>query len=516
MPRKSQITVFIVLGLVILIVFSFVFYLRYATSGVFLRWRGDRLYRSFMRKTSLRGHISDCFDTALKEAIVLVSLQGGKIYSSQANMGYNETSIYGFISFNCSGLYSVVNFSFCRVGYGVKAPNMSAPEYPYPGYLVEEPNKINSSYTQVFALKESNRQYYSLPFLCNKYGPNFPYIPNATFTCETNTENNDSIQDYIRYYLLDRVVSCVNFSRFASMVNYNISEGEPEVWVVIGDNDIFARLKYPIIVSIPGLLKMKRTEEFSIRKPIRLKKIHELAMHLIGSVFGRNIKTNWHKADANNIFFNITRDDPGDCGEDRNRPCILNGMHVKKLPDYYLNYLDKSYCSSFEHYCYSDLLIINDTLSRIDDRPLVFVFAIENRAPALDYIYWKYWRISGKQSHELCGYDYCSYIEDITGRNLALVYNKVGDYISTNYDDYDIVVCLNDTIEIYPMAIDPDEDIVNYEVYTSAPFSFKKTGQDNFTANASVTGEYFVVVNASDNEGLYDYQNVSVYVKMCP
>lgn len=457
--RRGQITIFIVLGMVILIIFGLVFFVSRQTSDVVLEKKINKIYGDFLSSTNLKDYISSCLDSTMDDSMRLVALQGGRAYDYQAEGGYSITSENETIPFNHSGFIYNISYGIKKPIPGSKSYYLGIPQYPYPGALVQNPRteiRPPPLFQSVFALREIGKEItnpHSLVSLCNHYGPNYYDIPNASYTCETTTLANISVQQYLKELIINRTRACVNFPQFTENTKYNISEGKIDGFVLLGNDDLFVNINYPIIISVGGEPPITKFLEFKSRPKTRLKKVHELAAHLIGY----SGKGNKPKADADNIFFNITRDDPHDCfadDESPRQPCVLNGMKVSRIRDYCLN---NSICGYLpEHYKYSDIINITDSNSMVAGKPLMFLFVVENRVPALNFI-------------------------------------------------SDRTINVGDNIEFF--ALDPDEDDLNYSVNNGA---FEKIGKNRFRANN--IGNYNVRVSVSDNEGLYDYQDVDILV----
>ncbi len=500
--RRAQITIFIVLAFVILIMGGLVFFISKQSQLTPLEKEINKVYADFLSSTGIKDYTTACLDRAAKDAITLAALQGGKIYDYQVPEGYPLTSSNEIVPFDYNGV-------IYNISYGIKAPAITLPNYPYDGPLVEDPfTEKDSVNTSVFALMGGDPNHrYSLTALCNHYGPNTREIAGAPQTCETSILTNITIQEYLKLFILNKTEECINFPQITSQTQYNISKGEITGFVLMGNNDVFVSVTYPIIISVGGMPPTTKFMEFTSRPKVRLKKIHELATHLIGSFFRGNIP----KADANNIFFNITKDDTYDCISDedsQNEPCILDGMEVHRIKDYYLNnliYDDLNY----HYHNYSDILNITDKRSIIDGKPLTFLFAIENRAPVLDYINWKV-----NSSFFYYWYLY----NDYSGTNLTKLYNKAEpnpDTLTSPYKDlpYDIIVNDTETIEIIALGLDPDEDFLNYTLNDTA--NYEKIAFNRFIQNKTnlSSGEYTLILNVSDNGGLYDYQEISLFIQ---
>lgn len=171
---------------------------------------------------------------------------------------------------------------------------------------------------------------------------------------------------------------------------------------------------------------------------------------------------------------------------------------MSKLPDYCLNH---NHCNfDNKHYNYSDILIIEDTKSIIDGKPYRFQFAIENRRPALDFI---------DESVTPDKYYYW-YINATYEKNLTKLYNGPGYPIS---DSYNIVNKTGNILKIFPLGIDPDEEDLTYNYTIPAGKLIAQPSPKEVWIYTGLSDGYFnVTINVSDNEGLYDYQDITIRV----
>ncbi len=383
MKKRGQLTIFVLLGLVILIIFAIVFFVSKESSDIVLEKRINRIYGDFLRQSSIETFIQACMEQATKTGMLLASSQGGRIYDYQVPGGYTLDNPNQAIPANLSG--TLVNIS-----YGIRSP-ASTSNYPDNEPLVSNPELDLLPQFQnkwIFVKKEDNLlNPYSLPAICNFYGPNWWNITNASFTCETQDFNNDSIQQYLRLFIVNRTQQCVSFSQF-EQGQFKISEGNVDALVALGNQDLFVSLRYPLEVSIRGQPPATKFLSFAYRPQIRIKKAYELATHLIG-FYGAQSLTKPPATDGNNAFFNITGDDPNDCYDPIlgfDQPCILPGMNVTKQEDYCQDNL-QPFCDSLTpENKFTDILEIKDTTSILNGQPLVFRFAIENRPPVIGFI----------------------------------------------------------------------------------------------------------------------------------
>jgi len=445
--RKSQITLFIVLGIVVMIIFGLLFFVKNRTSDIVLEKRINKIYGDFLSSTGFKEYVSVCLERVTKDGIKLAAAQGGRIYSNQVTGGYDlsghpeEVLPYEF------------DGDVYDVSYGIKRPvpngdnYLAEPDYPYPGILIEDPYTLltggiaDKRYKFVFGLWEADARSGSLTTLCDKLGPNYWEIERAKHTCETASRTG-SMQHYLRLYILEKVKSCVDFDRFAEETKYDVKEGDIGGYVLMGNDDVFVSINYSVEISVEGEPPLTRFTEFTARPKIRLKKVHELASHLIGSFYNGNNP----EADASNIFFDIETD-PGDCFGDNNvggQNCIFDvgsvtKMSVSKEEDVCLTDVacdpidpnldcgcveitcvgDETACSNANgwgcngddyknnvrctknvcvksecdgvvavdsRYAFSNIIKIEDKGSLIDGKSLTFLFAVENRGPTLNEI----------------------------------------------------------------------------------------------------------------------------------
>ncbi|MBU0627634.1 MAG: hypothetical protein KKC75_00450 [Nanoarchaeota archaeon] len=488
-----------------MIIFGLMFFVKNSTSDIVLEKKINKIYGDFLTSTNIKEVVNGCLVKTTQEGVLLIGLQGGRIYDYQIEDGYHIASFEDVIPFNFTGRNP--NGTIYNVSYGIKARTIDLPhkdeDYPYPGSLVEWPylsfekSKLyeNNPYAHLFALYPLSvgGQRPLLPALCNTFGINRANITYAGQTCETYSPVNDSVQEYLNKYISQKLESCINFT-FKVVSNYNISSGNLSADVLVGDNDIIVFLNYPLTLSAKNKPPITKNEEFNIRPKIRLKLIHEAASHLIGRYPGNNVK-----ADADNIFFNITGDDPSDCFNGAS-PCLVNGISASKLTDYCIDYFD---CNLLDkHYNYSDILVIEDDKSIIDGKPFRFQFAIENRRPALDFI------------DESVGADtyYNNYLKSVSGgKNASQLYNKPNQPISTSYN---VIFTTPGSAYLYPLGLDPDEDELTYTYdYVGTVGGFTQVSNNALIQSGGAgTGDSILRVNVSDNEGLYDYQDVVIRI----
>ena len=488
--KKSQITIFLLLAMVIAIAFGFIFYIRSAVSKKQIGKDVDKVYSDFLTTSGIKNYIRACLENSAKEGLMLAGLQGGRIYDYQANGTYSIPNENDTLLFNFSEYFGGDNKIY-NVSYGIMAPVLvngslhpPPPEYPYTGNLIEQPSvrSVFGDYSHSIIAGKAKGS--NLVPLCNEEGPNYMGITNASWTCETyDTLERNSIQEYLQKYIANRIDSCVNFSSFLT-AGYNATEGNISVTVLFGNDDVVVYLDYPLTLSIGGEPPKTFLETFRYNVGVRFKKVHELATHLIGFTTSYLLVP---KADADNIFFNISKGDTEDCVSDQNVhniPCRYPGMESRKI--IWPCRLAGLCVHDWQNY--SDILMIidNNQSYYLDDKPLVFLFAIENRIPALEQL---------------------SDLDVVIGENLTIDHTLNRSDNST-WPSY----CrLRENCEI-PWGLDPDEDNVRYSYIGWIP-----NGNSTFWGTYTIPQSFepstkTVTVYVKDDELNEDYQNITILV----
>ena len=81
--KKSQITIFIVLGIVIMIIFGLMYFVKSSTSDIALEKKINKVYGDFLTSTNIKEIVNGCLVKTTQEGVLLMGLQGGRIYDYQ-------------------------------------------------------------------------------------------------------------------------------------------------------------------------------------------------------------------------------------------------------------------------------------------------------------------------------------------------------------------------------------------------------------------------------------------------
>lgn len=442
---KAQITVFIIIGLLIVSVFGILIYFMNSIQKSQMQISLEAAGSMLSEGGKYHRYVSSCMEQATREGIELVGMQGGAIYDYQANGSrqYLGPPSYDYGEHVLPYEPDIVLAPVYNVSYAIRKPQFILPNHPdvpfYPygmTLLVENPKTLDSAFVNMFGNFPRN------PFipLCDWHGENKRSLSEAV-ACErydsSNPADHNSVQEYLESFIENRSVECLDFTNLPELSQLDVVIDDITANVTFGNDDIETSIVLPIRIRVSGLDSEIVLKYFNFKHHVRLKKIHELISHII-------------QKDVNDIFFSMTKDvgTLNDCTEPDggNALCLKPGMQVTKKTNVCLG---KGSCNSDTEY--DDVLVVTDDYSLLDGVPYQFQVAIENRIPALDYI--------RKQAG--------------TG-------------------DYDFVVQSGDTIHIAPMGYDPDEDQHNHLGIMSGLYHFRGWNQnqrdiwDDFTCDLAL------------------------------
>jgi hypothetical protein len=450
--RRGQITLFILLGLLMIFALIFFFYMMGVETEAKTKVSIEKISESILSSTAIKYYVITCLDAAAEQSLRLAGLQSGYIYDFQAagtaryfgppvrDYGYHIVPFW----YSPSGTYF-------DVAYGIYAPEFRLPShpppplYPYEGSLQRNPPILNVFGNFKVSAPDTIS---SLPELCYKNGSNTFGIKGFEWSCESYSPNPKlTIQYYLEQFIANKTRECVNLSLLESK-GYNVSAGTGiNASVLFGENHVFVMLQYPIVIGVRGQTPFVKVLSYTSEQPVRFKKVYELASHMI-------------RRDVRNIFFDFRNETlryqltdcpglnitPGKTTRSlRNASCLYPGMSVTQYRDV---------CKSTTFYCpkgnYSDVILIKDDASAANQEPFIFEFAVENRYPVLDYI----------DESVLPNSSYYLYLN----KTYRLVPSKVYSNIksSPSPQNYNIVAEVGQRVQIFPMGLDPEEDKLNY------------------------------------------------------
>ena len=457
MRIKAQITLFMIVGIVLLFIFGFVVYV--TTQIIHSESDGNTNEQgsTAIEANRVKFFITDCLKSSTKEALRVIALQGGVLYDSQIDDGAHHFSHpfhqYGihYLPYEFKGEIYNVSYALTRLD----EPNchsLSPPAYfKCPG--VDRP--LDEGISDVFPFgRYPNSEVHDLPPLCEINGSNHRLLSGAAFSCGDSYGDGNTVQGFLESFIKKKTLACIDEGRKEGVFELNVTfakERNTTSTVMFGEGDVAAILDMPIKVSLLDDTDVK-FESFVVRLPVRFKQLYEFAEHLL-------------LEEARNIYHNLRKaGDPGhstlmgclDFVAARNERdkvvnCYRDGFEVTYIP-HACNYTADEYglnlCkNSAEH---ESFLVLEDNKSlAIGNEPFKLVLAIGNRAPVMDKV--RYWYYNDTDN-------YWRYLQTYYHTNPVIIYNRTSAPLDPNSTEHEIVADFDSTISIIPYAIDPDED----------------------------------------------------------
>ncbi|MFH1073443.1 MAG: hypothetical protein V1743_08500 [Nanoarchaeota archaeon] len=395
MQKRGQFTIFVILGITLLIIFALAFYLYAVITETTPNM--DQEINSFTK--SINPLVTDCLELVTAEAVKKAGEQGGDLYDAvsipDCTDGNDNTPCIWLERTNDAGnppppvsqpgldhlSYTDSSGKPVYVSYGIKRNTNPPPTfnwndetYPKAGYLLADPP--SSLYFGDNGLRR----------LCDQNGPN-QQRPGFVLSCAGSSYDwvveqmaNFSIQEQLSFYVKMHIGQCAKLSSYtAKGLVFNV--GEPLVNITFGEADITADLHYPISFS-QGSKRQARTLSYTAKLNVRLKKVYEYVnalieqdikdLHLDLSSAGSGFQT---VAGYDNVNFQVQRRTTSNVAQtfvqqvdNNNNPprqiCIPSGCDLTK----------------------DDIIEITDAASLIQGRPFLFRMAVQNRRPVLDEI----------------------------------------------------------------------------------------------------------------------------------
>lgn len=480
--KRGQFTIFVVLGFVLVAAFAFLLYARSVIVEEQLKVQAHQTVRQTVQNNNLNFYVQSCIDRLADEGVRKLALQGGKLYESQGGL-YPDPTTRGvdYLPFE----YEEETYN---VSYAIK-PNLNQdcvylnpPDYPLPD--TRHQKLINAYHQNIISnplcdFDSGAIGDFSMPKICDPYGRNRINVTGDRFdqghTCGAPIYYaNDSIQEQLENYINNNLDKCANFSFFQDRLGYNITViNNPNTSIIFGKDRFSIETMYPFNVRIKGRT-VTTFANFQVNKDIDLLRAYHTIYQLVELEF-KDIRYNL--LDNNNNQYDVLS--------------------------------ENNICPNCEYGRFDNLYQVVFNQETVRGQPLVFNFAVKNRAPVLDYI------------------------------NEGEVYDKV--------------IIEGGTIRFAPIGIDPDEGLVTYSYggwqenftsvfneqgclqqpdtcsdnpelyvdddYTVEPhnwslsYEFQQTGVNaTYNTNRTDLGVHHVIVQVKDNSGKIDYQNVSVAV----
>ena len=488
----------------------------------------DRAIREFTETQAINYYVQSCLDAIVTDKVDEMAFQGGRFFEDHYELGApGDTHIDGFgISIIIdTGLGEREVTKYPNVTYGIRnrglceVVTMHPPDYPYPATPVSELEGTYNSYAnnecrRPISLRHSGFfGYNNMPLLCYWYDdtPNIPSGPRFLSPCLGNYDifdgsPNDTFEYQLKTQIEKHVSTCIEFSEDDS---FETSEGhivrpldeDPEVRILYERETFSVLLAYPFEIHIQGREPIVTSYEFEYKSDLRLTQIHRYLQNLLRresqDIFF-NISSQYHDVDGFRPEFSVN---------------VYDFYKTETLPDG----LDVTENGAGEPYEYDRVVIFRDEASLIGGRPLIFLTAIQNRKPVLDYINpspHSFFNIIALENQVINitpeGFD--------PDNRRITTYNYTGWKETYNASFSDNEYCLDaleqtptDWLKVEELCMEKDPSVEPKKWSSSEPY--EETGRRaSYQTNNLDLGVHRLNVTIQDVAGLKDWQEIRILV----
>jgi len=301
--RRAQITIFIVLGFIIVATFFLLFYLAEQTAEQKASREIQKVIKRAMSVSAFRFFTEECLRSTLEDAILTIARRGGYLAPSKS-IRYNNENI------------SIILY-----------PATPIPDYyPCSGAIGKPPDFCRFSLEQ----------------------------PAFAGLIDINAISAPSIENEIESYIEEEAKKCINISALRSITGYNLNISSIKPIVKLSGSKAKARLNFVLTAKLRGKIIpiVENTPWIEVKT-----RLYQILYPIL-------------KIGINADWTNVTAD--------------LLSIMQKEASTYV--FPQGNITVSKTSLDGIDIFIINDSLYKIKNKPLLFQFARENRPPILSYI----------------------------------------------------------------------------------------------------------------------------------
>jgi hypothetical protein len=474
---KAQVSVFVIVGLVLLILAGLSFVMISQKQQRQLEEQADVILEEIQTET-LNNYLRGCLKNALEEGIQSMGRYGGKVMPPRTD-------------------FQVAPDYFIQYGINEYTGSLSPPSFTessndwrYP----KDPTESTGSYfifTNVFPYGKK-----TLPVLCQKDGPNDVSLSTYAKPCPPGRYSLNSMQKELSLYTARRIEACVKEENVEKVTGFTVELGRPKVTVVYGEEDVTAEAQYPVEVQV-NKNQVTKFLDYKVTVNARLKKMYGLMEYLLYK-------------DSTFLDNKLMQD--GSAGS-------INQQLVESSKYFDAN-MEVSIPITKNQ---GDVIRIVDKASKVQGSKGVFQSARKNRKPVLDYIHGTY---SERNTAPFNKFDF-----DILVKKLDAV-TITGTCKDPDEDECTIrfegwkttqVQEYNDALRECPgrgaVTLDnqkfaTQEDLMKCMQYHdgAAQSTIVQDNMLSFTTGPSDFGLFTIKVIAEDPEGLQDWQDVKILV----
>mgnify|MGYP003962351151 FL=1 len=280
--RKSQVSLFILLGMIIFIIFGFMFFAVKVVSVAQIEKEVDKVHSDFLRVTALGYYVDKCLKQVTQEGLYHVANQGGYIYPDQA-----DDSLIKPISWKGPDMTSErrFNFTFIIQPLPLDPPGKFpvAPIYPC----------LNSDFVNDWPYCRYVHDIHPFNTMKYLYGVDklMPLCQDAE-SCGDEVllsvppgSDGVSTQYHLQRYIEHNLATCVDIESIlpaaGGFAGFNVTKGNVSASINFGDDDLIVNVTFPVEFTQKGNEPVVRESTYATQENIRWKQIYKCARDVV-------------------------------------------------------------------------------------------------------------------------------------------------------------------------------------------------------------------------------------------
>ena len=251
--KKSQVTIFLILGIVLIIIVTMLILVGRQTVKKTSRQETIDAQEASFDIQPINNFVTECLSIVSKDGLKKIGNQGGYLFTSQGGtlIDYRDTDEGKFF----------VNYENSRVVYNIFKPRFpllhyfpDIPSYPWKTF----PYTDATMTTEIFEVQDI-------------FGVNTMPPLNRSF-------GSHSMKTQLETFIEKNIDACLDFSVFK---DFNFTKQESEVEVDLNENDVTIKMEYPIIIRNLVSGETTQLKDFLVKHEVRLGKLHKFVNQLI-------------------------------------------------------------------------------------------------------------------------------------------------------------------------------------------------------------------------------------------
>ena len=265
MSKRGQLTLFVIVGIVLIMIFAFLFFAVQTISSSKLKQQAESNLNQIIQSSTLNSFVNQCVEKSLNDGLKLIGTQGGKITKEQGG-----TATSDFIPFFRDSKQE-------NVSYGIKRDATicasETPEYPCQknDAVCSNPSNLGSPAYCAFFYPTNDFYRYSinqLPPLC-KTAQDCSFearsCPTGALACSIR-----SIQGQLEAYVSNKTNECVNLDQIAALNrSVKLMKGNITTKISVGELNVIAVVDFPIVAQFQGYPQITNINQFSSTSSIK-------------------------------------------------------------------------------------------------------------------------------------------------------------------------------------------------------------------------------------------------------